>query len=148
MDPVPSTRRTSKLIFSPDWANTWVSCIAPRTANRTNEERNNIRHYDSGVDIALETGPSRFRQLDTIYHVDGTIDSYVELHNEVTWEIIGLDSGWFQQVFMSKYRVLRIFSNICDRSVLGDRRNNVLGEAKADAAINGGRTTVLTLYLP
>ena len=70
-----------------------MGIIAPGTADRPNEEGNNIRHYDSGVDIALETGPSRFRQVDTIYHVDGTIDSYVELHNEVTWEIIGLDSG-------------------------------------------------------
>ena len=96
-----------------------MGIIAPGTADRTNEEGNNIRYYDSGVDIALETGPNRFRQVDTIYHVDGTIGSYVEPHNEVTWEIIGLDSGWFQQVFMSKYHVARIFSYICDRSVLG-----------------------------
>ena len=51
----------------------------------------------------------------------------------MNWEIIGLDNGWFEQAFSSKYRVVRILSNICDSSVVGDDRTNVLGEVKADA---------------
>ena len=58
-------------------------------------------------------------------------DDYVELHNQVNWEIIGLDSGWFELAFSSKYRVVRILSNICDSSVVEDDRTNVLGGAKS-----------------
>ena len=63
----------------------------------------------------------------------------MELHNQVNWEIIGLDSGWFEQAFSSKYRVVRILSNICDSSVVGDDRTNVLGEAKVDAVMAEGQ---------
>ena len=63
----------------------------------------------------------------------------MELHNQVNWEIIGLDSGWFEPVFSSKYRVVRILSNICDSSVVGDDRTNVLGEAKVDAVMAEGQ---------
>ena len=54
-------------------------------------------------------------------------------------EIIGLDSGWFEQAFSSKYRVVRSLSNICDSSVVGDDRTNVLDEAKIDAVMAEGQ---------
>ena len=64
---------------------------------------------------------------------------YIELYGSVNWEIIGLDSGWFEQAFSSKYRVVRILTNICDSSVVGDDRTNVLGEAKVDAVMAEGQ---------
>ena len=57
----------------------------------------------------------------------------------MNWEIIGFDSGWFELAFSSKYRVVRILSNICDSSVVGDDRTNVLGEAKVDAVMAEGQ---------
>ena len=57
----------------------------------------------------------------------------------MNWEIIGLDSGWFEQAFSPKYRVVRILSNICDSSVVGDDRTNVLVEAKVDAVMAEGQ---------
>ena len=51
----------------------------------------------------------------------------------MNWEIIGLDNRWFEQAFSSKNRVVRILSNICDSSVVGDDRTNVLGEVKVNA---------------
>ena len=104
--------------------------IAPRTANRTNEEGKDIRHYDRGVDVNTDTGPAGFRHIDTY-----DVRAYVKLHSQVNWEIIGLNSGRFEQACSSKYRVVRILSNICDSSVIGDDRKNVLGEAKVDAVI-------------
>jgi len=122
------------------WLGEYMGIIAPGTADRTNEEGNNIHHYDSGVTSHWKQDRVDFvRWIPFTINYDGTIDSYVKLHNEVTWEIIGLDSGWFQHVFMSKYRGVRIFSNICDWLVLGDRRTNVLGEAKVNAALAEGQ---------
>ena len=69
----------------------------------------NIRHYERGRDDNTVTGPAGFRQITSI-----NWDDYVELHNPVNWETIGLDSGRFEQAFSSKYRVVRILSNICD----------------------------------
>ena len=87
----------------------YMGIIAPGTANRTNEEGRNIRHYERGRDDNTVTGPAGFRQITSI-----NWDDYVELHNPVNWETIGLDSGRFEQAFSSKYRVVRILSNICD----------------------------------
>ena len=112
----------------------YMGIIAPGTANRTNEEGRNIRHYERGREINTDTGPAAFRQV-----LNVNWDDYVELHNPVNWKIIGLDSGWFEQAFSSKYRVVRILSNICDSSVVGDDRTNVLGEAKVDAVMAEGQ---------
>ena len=71
-----------------------MGIIAPRTANRTNEEGKNIRHYDRGRDVSTNTGPAGSRQIGTYYNHRGYED-YVELCSEVNWEIIGLESGWF-----------------------------------------------------
>ena len=101
--------------------------------DRLNEGKN-IRHYDRGVDVNTNTGPAGFRQIDYINGIP-----YIEHHNEVNWDIIGLDSGWFEQAFSSKYRVVRILINICDSSVVGDDRTNVLGEAKFDAMMAEGQ---------
>ena len=65
----------------------------------------------------------------------------------MNWEIIGFDSGWFEQAFSSKYRVVRILSNICDSSVVGDDRTNVLGEAKVDAVMAEGQQYYETTHL-
>ena len=75
----------------------------------------------------MNTGPAGFHQIETVSGPWGYED-YVELYSNVNWEIIGLENGWFEQAFWSKYRVVRILSNICDRSVVGDDRTNVLGE--------------------
>ena len=115
-----------------------MGIIAPRTANRTNEEGKNIRHYDRGRNVNTDTGPAGFRQIETIYSPSGYED-YVELYGEVNWEIIDLDSGWFEQAFSSKYRVVQILSNTCDSSVVGHDRTNVLGEAKVDAVMAEGQ---------
>ena len=109
-----------------------MGIIAPRTVNRTNEEGKNIRHYERGRDVSTNTRPAGFRQIETYYNASGYED-FVELYSEVNWELIGLDSGWFEHAFSSKYRVVRILTNICDSSVVGDDRTNVLGEAKVDA---------------
>ena len=82
------------------------------------------------MDVNTDTGPAGFRHIDTY-----DVRAYVKLHSQVNWEIIGLNSGRFEQACSSKYRVLRILSNICDSSVIGDDRKNVLGEAKVDAVI-------------
>ena len=111
----------------------YMGIIAPGTANRTNEEGRNIRHYERGRNVNTATGPTGFRQITSV-----NWDDYVELHNPVNWEIIGLDSGWFEQAFSSKYRVVRLLSNICDSSVVGDDRTNVLGGAKVDAVMAEG----------
>ena len=97
-------------------------------------EGKNIRHYDRGMDVNTNTGPAGFRQIDYINDIP-----YIEHGNEVNWEIIGLESGWFEQAFSPKYRVVRILSNICDSSVVGDDRVNVLGEAKVDAVMAEGQ---------
>ena len=112
----------------------YIGNIAPGTANRTNEEGRNIRHYERGRTVNTDTGPTGFRQILSVNR-----DDYVELHNQVNSEIIGLDSGWFEHAFSSKYRVVRILSNICDSSVVGDDRTNVLGEAKLDAVATDGQ---------
>ena len=69
-----------------------MGIIAPRTANRTNEEGKNIRHYERGRDVSTNTGPAGFRQIEIYYNPQGYED-YVELYSEVNWEIIGLDNG-------------------------------------------------------
>ena len=97
-------------------------------------EGKNIRHYERGRDVNTNTGPAGFRQIE---YVNST--PYIELYGSVNWEIIGLDSGWFEQAFSSKYRVIRLLSNICDSSVVGDDRTNVLGEAKVDAVMAEGQ---------
>ena len=112
----------------------YLGIIAPGTVNRTNVEGRNIRHYERGRTVNTDTGPTGFRQIETV-----NWDDYVQLYNTVNWEIIGLDSGWFEQAFSSKYRVVRILSNICDSSVVGDDRTNVLGEAKVDAVMAEGQ---------
>ena len=111
-----------------------MGIIAPRTVNRTNEEGKNIGHYERGRDVNTNTGPAGFRQIETVSGPSG-FEDYVELYSAVNWEIIGLDNGWFEQAFSSKYRVVRILSNICDSSVVGDDRTNVLDEAKVDAVM-------------
>ena len=85
----------------------------------------------------MNTGPAGFRQIETYYDPRGYED-YVELYSEVNWEIIGLDSRWFEQAFSSKYRVVRILSNICDSSVVGER----LGRSESRCR-DGRRSTVL-----
>ena len=115
-----------------------MGIIAPKTANRTNEEGKNTRHYERGRDVNTNTGPAGFRRIETVSSPWGYED-YVELYSEVNWEIIGLDSGWFEQAFSSKYRVVRILSNICDSSVVGDDWTSVLGEAKVDAVMPEGQ---------
>ena len=115
-----------------------MGIIAPRTANRTNEEGKNIRHYERGRDVSTNTGPAGFRQIETYFNAS-RYEDFVELYSEVNWELIGLDSGWFEQAFSSKYRVVRILTNICDSSVVGDDRTNVLGEAKVDAVMAEGQ---------
>ena len=112
----------------------YMGIIAPGTANRTNVEGRNIRHYERGRTVNTNTGRNGFRQIISV-----NWDDYVQLYGTVNWEIIGLDSGWFEQAFSSKYRVVRILSNICDSSVVGDDRTNVLGEAKVDAVIAEGQ---------
>ena len=97
-------------------------------------EGKNIRHYDRGRDVNTNTGPAGFRQIENINNA-----SYLDLYGSVNWEIIGLDNGWFEQAFSSKYRVVRILTNICDSSVVGDDRTNVLGEAKVDAMMAEGQ---------
>ena len=109
-----------------------------KSHNRTNEEGKNIRHYERGRDVSTNTGPAGFRQSETYSNPQGYED-YVELYSEVNWDIIGLDNGWFEQAFSSKYRVVRILTNICDSSVVGDDRTNVLGEAKVNAVMAEGQ---------
>ena len=109
-----------------------MGIIGPRTANGTNKEGKNIRHYERGRDVSTNTGPAGFRQIETYSNASGYED-FVELYSEVNWEIIGLDNGWFEKAFSSKYRVIQILTNIFDSSVVGDNRTNVLGVAKVDA---------------
>ena len=102
--------------------------------HRSLNEGKNIRHYERGRNVNTNTGPAGFRQIEYINNTP-----YLELYSSVNWEIIGFDSGWFEQAFSSKYRVVRILSNICDSSVVGDDRTNVLGEAKVDAVMAEGQ---------
>ena len=111
-----------------------MGIVAPGTANLTNVEGRNIRHVSRSQH--LQTG--NFRTIETDISVHQATD-FIELHNQVNWEIVGLDSGWFEQVFNAKYRVVRIFSNVCDSSVVGTTRTNVLAEAKVDAVKNEGQ---------
>ena len=66
----------------------YMGIIAPGTANRTNEEGRNIRHYERGRNVNTATGPTGFRQITSV-----NWDDYVDS---------GLDSGWFEQAFSSK----------------------------------------------
>ena len=102
--------------------------------DRSLNEGKNIRHYDRGRDVNTNTGPVGFRQIEYINNTP-----YLDLYGSVNWEIIGLDSGWFERAFSSKYRVVRNLSNICDSSVVGDDRTNVLVEAKVDAVMAEGQ---------
>ena len=102
--------------------------------DRLLNEGKNSRHYESGRDVNTNTGPAGFRQIE---YINST--PYIELYGSVNWEIIGLDNGCFEQAFSSKFRVVRILSNICDSSVVGDDRTNVLGEAKVDAVMAEGQ---------
>ena len=111
-----------------------MGIIAPRIAKRTNEEGRNIRHYERGRYVNTDTGSTGFRRITSV-----NWDDYVELYGVVNWEIIRLDSGWFEQAFSSRYRMVRILSNNCDSSVVGDDRTNVLGEAKVDAVMAEGQ---------
>ena len=114
----------------------YMGIVASGTVGRTNAEGKNIRHYDRGPDV--QTG--NFRAVETIYNTQTRrFTYYIELHNHVNWEIIGLNNGWFEQVFMANYRVVRIFSNICDSLVVGATRTNVLAEAKVDALMAEGQ---------
>ena len=101
--------------------------------DRSLNEGKNIRHYDRR-DVNTNTGPVGFRQIEYINNTP-----YLDLYGSVNWEIIGLDSGWFERAFSSKYRVVRNLSNICDSSVVGDDRTNVLVEAKVDAVMAEGQ---------
>ena len=102
--------------------------------DRSLNEGKNIRHYERGRDVNTNTGPAGFRRIEYINNTP-----YIELYGSVNWEIIGLDNGWFEQAFSSKYRVVRILTNICDSSVVVDDRTNVLGEAKVDAVMAEGQ---------
>ena len=102
--------------------------------DRSLNEGKNIRHYNRGRDVNTNTGPAGFRQIEYINNTP-----YLDLYGSVNWEIIGLDGGWFEQAFSCKYRVVRILTNICDSSVVGDDRTNVLGEAKVDAMMAEGQ---------
>ena len=97
-------------------------------------EGKNIRHYERGRDVNTNTSPAGFRRIEYINNTP-----YIEHYGSVNWEIIGLDNGWFQQAFSSKYRVVQILTNICDSSVVGDDRTNVLGEANVDAVMAEGQ---------
>ena len=55
-----------------------MGIIAPRTANQTNEEGKNIRHYERGRDVSTNTGPAGFRQIETYFNASGYED-FVEL---------------------------------------------------------------------
>ena len=101
--------------------------------DRSLNEGKNICHYDRGRDVDTSTGPAGFRQIEYINNTP-----YLDLYGSVNWEIIGLDSGWFEQAFSSNYRVVQILSNICDSSVVRDDRTNVLVEAKVDAVMAKG----------
>lgn len=110
-----------------------VGIIAPGTAHTTNIEGRNIRPI--GRKRAIPTGRL---QTFTTYLGPPNID-FVELCNQVNWEIIGLDNGWFKQVFNAKDRVVHVLSNVCDSLVIGDTRTNVLAEAKVEALQNDGQ---------
>ena len=102
--------------------------------DRLLNEGKNIRHYDRERDVNTNTGPAGFRQIEYINNTPN-----LNLYGSVNWEIIGLDGGWFEQAFSSKYRVVRILSNICDSLVVGGDRTNVLGEATVDAVMAEGQ---------
>ena len=128
-----------------------MGILAPGTANMTNVEGRNICHFnpskdDDAPNPTIQTG--NFRTMETIYNTQTQQFTYfIELRNQVNWEIIGLDNGWFEQVFNAKDQVVRVFSNVCDSTVVGDTYTNVLAEAKVDASTNEGQEYYKPIHL-
>lgn len=113
----------------------YMGLIAPDTANTTNVEGRNSLHISRDGCIVT----SRFRTFATYSYVGHPNIDFLELRNQVNWEIIGLDNGWFEQVFNAKDRVVRVLNNVCESSVVGDTRTNVLAEAKVESVRNDGQ---------
>ena len=78
-----------------------MGIIAPGTTNTTNVEGRNIRHISRSGRIVT----SGFRIFTRYYVTTPQALDFLELHNQVDWEIIRVDNGWFEQVFNAKDRV-------------------------------------------
>ena len=114
-----------------------MGLIAPGTAHVTNLEGRHIRAVSRGhanLPWKTEGVLNPFREVE---YVDAT--AYILYRNQVEWHIIGLNDGWFEHVFNTKLHVLRILSNVCDSSVVGDVRTNVLAEALVNTAEKTGQ---------
>ena len=125
-----------------------MGILAPGTTNTTNVEGRNICHFsplkDKTPNPTIQMG--NFRTKTTVSSGSRVTD-FIELCNQVNWEIIGLDNGWFEQVFNAKDRVVHVFSNVCDSSVVGDTRTNVSADAKVDASANEGQEYYKPVHL-
>ena len=120
-----------------------MGVIAPGTAHTTNVQGRHICPVSRSMDVPLLVPASSDASLENYWQVEttwgGSRVDYIQLRNPVDWELIGLNDGWFEQVFNAKVHVLRIFSNICDRTVLGETRTNVLAEALVNAVDKTGQ---------
>ena len=105
-----------------------------------NPEGRHICAVSQGLDIPFvrECDLNPIREVESTFS-RATKTDFIYLSNKVDWEIVGLNNGWFEQVFNAKVHVLRIFSNICDSTVVGETCTNVLAEALVNGVVKVGQ---------
>ena len=56
----------------------------------------------------------------------------VRLSAQVTWEIMNLNTGWFEATFTPETKTMRVFSNVGESRLVGNQRVDLLREVRMD----------------
>ena len=85
----------------------------------------------------------RYKALDT--HADGVTLSltngdthkWCTLKAHVRWEIMNMNSGWFESTFLPESKTLRVYSNVGESRLVGNQRVDLLREVRLDGLQQG-----------
>ena len=64
--------------------------------------------------------------------LDRTEVKMVQLLAPVRWEIMNLNTGWFEATFTPETKTMRVFSNVGDSPLVGNQRVDLLKEVRMD----------------
>lgn len=67
----------------------------------------------------------------------GTQTQVVKLNALVRWEIMNMNTGWFESTFLPESKTLRVYSNVCDSRLVGNQRVDVLRELRMEGGRRG-----------
>lgn len=68
---------------------------------------------------------------------DGVATDVVKLNALVRWEIMNMNTGWFESTFLPEAKTLRVYSNACESRLVGNQRVDVLRELRMDGNRRG-----------